>query len=174
MVTHCVMESAVLLRSSDIFIASIENDQGLINDQAANPSTPDSGVPSFVKKLYKMLEEKEHDLIVSWGKNGKSFVIKEPNEFIRVVLPKYFKHNNFASFVRQLNKYDFHKIKTIDDTAEPYGDQAWEFQHPKFQIDKKEMLEEIKRKTSSNKNIKKRVPSDKLSMTSIVQGDGRR
>jgi hypothetical protein len=71
-----------------------------------------------------MLEEKEHDLIVSWGKSGETFVVKEPNEFAKIILPKHFKHNNFASFVRQLNKYDFHKIKTTEDSAKPYGDQV--------------------------------------------------
>ncbi|KAF9177036.1 kinase-regulated stress-responsive transcription factor skn7, partial [Haplosporangium sp. Z 27] len=91
-----------------------------------------------------MLEEKEHELIVSWGMSGETFVVKEPNEFAKIILPKHFKHNNFASFVRQLNKYDFHKIKMTEDSVRPYGDHAWEFQHPKFQIDKKNLLEEIK------------------------------
>ncbi|KAK9712890.1 kinase-regulated stress-responsive transcription factor skn7 [Basidiobolus ranarum] len=113
-------------------------------------STP-PGVPDFVKKLYRMLEDSTHNHIVSWGMNGDTFVVREPNEFARNILPKHFKHNNFASFVRQLNKYDFHKIKNSEDSNKPYGDQAWEFQHPKFQYNKRELLEMIKRKIP-NKN----------------------
>ncbi|KAG0338056.1 kinase-regulated stress-responsive transcription factor skn7 [Podila humilis] len=132
-----------------------------------------AGAPDFVKKLYRMLEEKEHDPIVSWGRSGETFVVKEPNEFAKAILPKHFKHNNFASFVRQLNKYDFHKIKVTEDSARPYGDQAWEFQHPKFQVGKYDLLEDIKRKIPINK---KPVgpnpaisPDDPLSVTDDYQ-----
>ncbi|KAJ3182685.1 kinase-regulated stress-responsive transcription factor skn7 [Geranomyces variabilis] len=107
------------------------------------------GVPDFVKKLFRMLEDTSESDIVGWGVNGDTFVVREPNEFAKTVLPKHFKHNNPASFVRQLNKYGFHKIRAQHEDGKLYGDSAWEFQHPNFQLNKKEMLESIRRKTTS-------------------------
>jgi len=43
--------------------------------------------------------------------DGTAFVVKKVNDFSEVILPKHFKHRNFASFVRQLNMYDFHKTR---------------------------------------------------------------
>ena len=71
--------------------------------------------------LFRMLNEAENDEVVSWTEGGLSFVIKDPNEFARSVLPRHFKHSNIASFVRQLNKYDFHKVKNTEETTKTYG-----------------------------------------------------
>ncbi|RKO93299.1 HSF-type DNA-binding-domain-containing protein, partial [Blyttiomyces helicus] len=101
--------------------------------------------PEFVKKLFKVLEDDTCIDSVCWTPSGETFVVKDPSNFARFVLPKHFKHNNFASFVRQLNKYDFHKIKSTDENK-VYGDQAWEFHHPNFQLHNRSLLDGIKRK----------------------------
>lgn len=41
-------------------------------------------------------------LHMSW-QSGNSFHVLDQGQFAKDVLPKYFKHNNMASFVRQLN-----------------------------------------------------------------------
>lgn len=80
------------------------------------------GASDFVKKLYRMLEDPAFGHIVSWGRNGDSFVVKDMNDFTKLILPRHFKHSNFASFVRQLNKYDFHKVKNPEDGQTGYGE----------------------------------------------------
>lgn len=59
-------------------------------------------VPKFLKKVFYILEENKHSDQISWSADGLAIVIKRPTEFSEKVLPLYFKHNNFASFIRQV------------------------------------------------------------------------
>ncbi|EPQ57751.1 hypothetical protein GLOTRDRAFT_119791 [Gloeophyllum trabeum ATCC 11539] len=120
--------------------------------QHDHKETTEDGMPTtsdFVKKLYKMLEDASFSNIVSWGPAGDCFVVKDMNEFTKSVLPRLFKHSNFASFVRQLNKYDFHKVKNTDDNQ--FGEQSWTFRHPDFHASRPESLENIKRKVPAQR-----------------------
>ncbi|KAL6451133.1 SKN7 Transcription factor SKN7 [Candida maltosa Xu316] len=116
-------------------------------------SSNQSGSNDFVKKLFLMLQEDSYKDTVRWTTNGDSFVVINTNEFTKEILPRHFKHSNFASFVRQLNKYDFHKVKISNEAkaSYPYGEDAWEFKHPDFRINDIEALENIKRKGPTGK-----------------------
>ena len=75
--------------------------------------------------------------IISWREDGNSFQIHKPSEFSDTVLPHYFKHNNMASFVRQLNMYGFNRPKDSDQYA---------YSHSNFKRGNANSIRFIKRK----------------------------
>lgn len=65
----------------------------------------EAGPPPFLTKTFDMVDDSATDYILSWSRGGHSFVVWDPRAFSTGLLPRYFKHNNFSSFVRQLNTY---------------------------------------------------------------------
>jgi heat shock transcription factor, other eukaryote len=63
------------------------------------------GPPPFLTKTYEIVDDKSTNQVVSWGPAGNSFVVWDPHLFATTLLPRHFKHENFSSFVRQLNTY---------------------------------------------------------------------
>ncbi|XP_050166498.1 heat shock factor protein 3-like isoform X2 [Myiozetetes cayanensis] len=114
------------------------------------PAAPGPGpapVPGFLAKLWALLEDADSDDVICWSRNGENFCILDEQRFAKELLPKYFKHNNISSFIRQLNMYGFRKVMALENgiiTAEKSS--VIEFQHPFFKQGKAHLLENIKRK----------------------------
>ena len=100
---------------------------------------------SFLSKLYDILNNITYKEIIYWNKEGKGIIITNVNEFSNMVLPEYYNHSNYSSFVRQLNLYGFHKSKGIIKEGEGY-------EHDK--LNKNSTIEDFKRilKTKKRKN----------------------
>ncbi|KYK61248.1 heat shock transcription factor Hsf1 [Drechmeria coniospora] len=74
-------------------------------------------IPPFVQKISSFLEEQKNEELIRWSEKGDSFVVLDEEEFAKTLIPELFKHNNYASFVRQLNMYGFHKRVGLSDNS---------------------------------------------------------
>lgn len=132
-----------------------------------------------------MVNDESTRHLITWSTSGDRFIVFNNNDFARLVLPHYFKHCNWASFVRQLNSkhyffifilinftvtrnktklvYDFHK--TNDSKTVGSNVHYFEFRHPAFNIDAGNRLHKIKRKNPKHRSLPKMKYSRSMNIT---------
>ncbi|TDH73170.1 uncharacterized protein CCR75_003018 [Bremia lactucae] len=111
-------------------------------------------LPAFLSKTYEIFSMPEFLQVCGWNANGDTIIVSQLETFVATVLPRFFKHRNFPSFVRQLNLYGFHK--TVLDSK------RLEFQHPYFKRGRPDLLHHIKRKVSTGTSNNQQLVSSSI------------
>lgn len=111
------------------------------------------------------LDESKNTDLIRWSDRGDSFIVLDEDEFAKTLIPELFKHNNYASFVRQLNMYGFHKRVGLSDNSmkasERKNKSPSEYYNPYFKQGHPNLLWLInKAKGGSNKAQKKRIKNE--------------
>ncbi|KAJ8700355.1 Heat shock transcription factor [Pleurotus ostreatus] len=117
-------------------------------------------VPAFLQKLFEMVNDPSNADLIRWSDAGDSFFVLDHERFARQVLGRWFKHQNFSSFVRQLNMYGFHKIPHLQQGVLRSDQEAefWNFEHPNFHRGQPDLLCLIQRKKQAPQSSD--LPSD--------------
>ena len=126
------------------------------------------------------LDESRNTDLIRWTSSGNSFVVLDEDEFAKTLIPELFKHNNYASFVRQLNMYGFHKKVGLSDNSmrasERKNKSPSEYYNPYFKQHKPNLLWLIQKpKPTSTKGPGRKVkhedggPDDDIE--DIYEGD---
>lgn len=119
----------------------------------------------FLLKLFNILKDKKFSEYIYWSTDGKSIIIPNKNKFIKNVLPKFCNTQKYSSFVRQLNMYDFSKIKTEDRDLQKY-------RHEEFTKFKNEdEIKLIKKKLKSEEKKKEPIQISNIFEKKLGEAD---
>jgi hypothetical protein len=72
-----------------------------------NTSQPPGKDPPFPVKLHRILSNPEYNDVISWLPHGRSWRVLKPKAFEEKVIPLYFRHAKYASFMRQVRFQTF-------------------------------------------------------------------
>ncbi len=97
----------------------------------------------FIRKLSNILSDPRYYGYIRWSPCGNSILILDETNFIKIVLTENFKHSNLNSFIRQLNKHNFHKLKITDNTKGLYDHGVLEFSNVNFRKSRPELMQNI-------------------------------
>ncbi|GME45750.1 Heat shock factor (HSF)-type DNA-binding protein [Neofusicoccum parvum] len=123
-------------------------------------------IPPFVQKLSSFLDNSNHTDLIRWSDDGNSFIVLDEDEFAKTLIPELFKHNNYASFVRQLNMYGFHKKVGLSDNSMKQAERRdkktpSEYFNKYFKRGRPELLWLIQKPKNPQSNSKRKRDDDK-------------
>jgi hypothetical protein len=81
-----------------------------MDDDPLTPITQAGHVPCFPAKMHAILASPDLNDIVAWDSHGRSFRMLKPKQFELHILPRFFEHSKFSSFIRQANGWGFRRF----------------------------------------------------------------
>jgi len=107
---------------------------------------------TFPEKLMTMMEYAEIEskddrdsYCIAWLTEGKSFIIRNPDEFTRNILPKFFKATKFSSYTRKLYRWGFRQLNRGIGLDDPII-----FGNDLFQRDHRELMVKMRSVTAAS------------------------
>lgn len=107
---------------------------------------------NFPAKLDRILRSPELSDIICWLPHGRSWRVLQQKRFEKEVLPVFFRHCNYSSFIRQVNGWGFRRIQTGPDFNSYY--------HESFLRDDKESHQRMNRPTNEELIERKNTAGD--------------
>lgn len=138
--------------------------EALLGTDPSEASEQQSKAPPFLLRLYQMVNDPSSDDVIYWNMKAKPiegvpcgtpFTVVDNGRMEKELIPQFYKHSNFTSFIRQLNQYRFRKLDT----------KSWTFGHEFFVREQPELLVNIKRK---RKPSVRRAEEKKASIAAIA------
>lgn len=80
------------------------------SDNAFVSTTSSGKDPPFPVKLHRILSNTEFRDYIMWLPHGRSWRVLKPKAFEEKVIPLYFRHAKYASFMRQVNGWGFKRM----------------------------------------------------------------
>lgn len=110
--------------------------------------------------VHSFLDESRNTDLIRWSDDGNSFIVLDEDRFANELIPELFKHNNYASFVRQLNMYGFHKNVGLSDNSmrasETKAKRPSVYSNPYFKRGRPELLWLIQKPKNETSGKKKK------------------
>mmetsp|Transcript_97682 Transcript_97682/g.146402 ORF Transcript_97682/g.146402 Transcript_97682/m.146402 type:complete len:377 (-) Transcript_97682:929-2059(-) len=120
--------------------------------------------PPFPLKLHQILSNPEYQDCICWLPHGKAWRILKPSAFEQVVIPHFFRHAKYASFMRQVNGWGFKRMVQ--------GVEHNSYYHELFVRERPELCLKMKRTGNNGKPQTKMLPEEQDSRGSGLGVEG--
>ena len=120
------------------------NFSDLSDPDPSKPITSPGRIPNFPAKMMAILSRPDLADIICWMPHGRSWKVLKPREFEVKVIPTYFEHAKFSSFIRQANGWGFRRMISK-------GPDRNSYYHELFLRGKPHLIKMMKRPTTTGR-----------------------